>query len=238
MKSITEHLKNLPEPYSTLALRRVVKGHENLKFESLRKALLSSALPWGEGQEHEFWNAVDNFVVGFCKDLPEIPAFLLAELEPAPAAPACVFEVGKVYSRRDGEKRKIVAIDDHPDMPLIMVDMLPNGERPGSEFSRRRLDGRISAIQESKADLIPPAPPKRVVPLECSDVPPGTVWRSSSSPNDGWAILVAVGKNGPTLLNVHNELEDYTWESLKESGDEILLPGTTVWRKCQKEVDA
>lgn len=241
MKTITEHLKTLPEPYSTLALRRVVPGTENRQYKTLRRALLSYCLSWGEGEENAFWDAVDNYAAGSRKDLPEIPAILLAELEPAPAAPACVFEVGKVYSRRDGVRRKVVAIDNHPSIPLIVVSIFPNGEGeeiPGTDFSRRRLNGKLSTGDDA-SDLIPPAPPKRVVALECADVPPGTVYRTPRASNPhAWGAILSSGKDGITSLSNANSVEDYTWQELMEDGTEILLPGTTVWQKCEKEVPA
>lgn len=240
MKSISEHLKSLPEPYSTLALRRVVAGRGDHERINVGGALMS-AFSWATTEEERlFWNQVYETTVDSRRPLPEIPAFLLAELEPAPAAPACVFEVGKVYKTRRDQERKVAAIDDHPQMPLIVTDVGSDGVAR-SDLSRMRLSGRYFTDRDTSDDLIPPAPPKRVVPLGPKDCPPGSVFRCPVFPDGVHMGMLGVADSGILTAN-YRELpecfvEHVNWEDL-QAGYEILLPGSTVWQKCEKEVDA
>lgn len=229
MKTITEHLKTLPEPYSTLALRRVVAGRENKAYASLTSALMSGAFPWGnENIERDFWNRVDDYARGIRKDLPEIPVFLLAELEPAPTTPACVFEVGKEYASHDGITRKVISVDtSFSRYPVV-------ARSPNGECSSYTLEGQFACGSPGDRDLIPPAPPKRVVPLECADVPPGSVFRLIDDPG-GYDSTASVNQGGVVLANRLGHR--FAWEKLQAEW-EILLPNTTVWQKCEKEVDA
>lgn len=86
-------------------------------------------------------------------------------------------------------------------------------------------------------------PEPRYVPLEASDVPPGSVFRNSSE-QIGWCAPLAVTYTGIALLENDNRVTDYSWLELQSGhcaaqiNRSIPLTGrwdATAWEKCEKE---
>jgi hypothetical protein len=73
-----------------------------------------------------------------------------------------------------------------------------------------------------------PDPQRELVPLEASDVPPGSVIRFPQM--TGWGMVTGVGVSGVT----GPEGDERPWCDLMDDGGEILRPGQTEWSPCSK----
>jgi hypothetical protein len=73
-----------------------------------------------------------------------------------------------------------------------------------------------------------PDPQRELVPLEASDVPPGSVIRFPQM--TGWGMVTGVGVSGVT----GPEGDERPWCDLMDDGGEILRPGKTEWQPCSK----
>lgn len=247
MKSIKEHLQSLPEPYSTLALKNMSEHSQGTwgpdSTEPSVETALSHAFVWASTPEgHAFWKAVER-ACGAWEPWPTIPvetSVFTVAAEPVPPAPACVFKVGKIYKSRGADDRRVVHINPSGERPVISLRMASDGTCIDASI-KHTLGGSYSADgMESPLDLIPPAPPKKRVPLGPEDVPPGTVFRGPGFSELGWSSILASGskQNGVVIIGTGLKLTVVSYQAMMDGGAEILLPNTTVWQKCEKEVDA
>jgi hypothetical protein len=78
-----------------------------------------------------------------------------------------------------------------------------------------------------------PDPQRELVPLEASDVPPGSYVRDRNGAADLCAVL-AVSNFGIYLLTTPRGVELRTFRRIKELGYNILRPGQTEWQPCSK----
>lgn len=151
--------------------------------------------------------------------------------------PACLFEVGKIYPTRGGDDRIVVAIDSNPGYPIIT--RRSSGIMSG-DVASHNLRGRVIEASVTAYDLIPPAPPKKRVPLGPEDVPPGSCVKPSHAGEHGWLSVLATGAPiGGVLVARHigKDLFVYSFQGMHDLGWQIKRPGGE-WLPCSKEVDA
>lgn len=135
-------------------------------------------------------------------------------------------------------------------------DMLPEGWRPllkgenlgvdAENFMRDNVykswvkngDPSISNPEDFKQHHfrtrrpLPPLPePVRTVPLEASDVPPGSV---IGFPNQ-WCMVTCVTETGFQMGQSEKAMHFTTWKDAARLF-KILRPGSTEWQPCTKEV--
>jgi len=136
------------------------------------------------------------------------------------------------YESRDGTIFVIDLIREGAEYPLV-------GYRKDdpTKFSQSWMkDGRCyKYLDESKEDLMTPAPKKKRVPLEVSDIPPGSVLRHESwSKEKPWAAISTFADAGASIIGQFGRLSlinaaQFPWQILRPGGE--WLP---MWKEIEK----
>lgn len=124
----------------------------------------------------------------------------------------------------------------------VTDDPSTNGLNSSEEGYHVKLEnGRVWAIgTKAKVELAPLSPlptPKKLIPLEASDVPPGSAIRLDEN---GWGIIQSASKFGVVVTYPGGGLVQHfvEYRALAEMGWQILRPNHTEFVPCSKEVDA
>lgn len=139
------------------------------------------------------------------------------------------FKVGETYPDKEGVHVEIIHIrQDACGWPIIGI--VRDTQHDTSCVRTYQLTGRHGNIS-GLFDLIPPAKPKKRVPLGPEDVPPGSFVRYAASHALWWSVL-SVRAECIILAG-----SSFGWFACMEDGFLIKRPGDEFWQPMWKEID-
>lgn len=135
-----------------------------------------------------------------------------------------------------GDRVKISALRHGNEEPVMIVKRLPDSE-PLPYTLEYSEGGFCEQYMESRLDPALLPEPAAQVPLEASDVPPGSVFRGAGEiGHQGWCMITSCSETGIRYWR-HCEPDfqrEVTWRELMDGGLQILRPGQVEWLPCSK----
>lgn len=142
--------------------------------------------------------------------------------------PEPIFKVGETYKTRGGWDATVASLNGQ-NQPLIVMHKRGDYDAAQCHY----LSGAWTSTGDSNWDLLPPPKPKKRVPLEAGDVPPGSVVRRKEKREGHWMMVAGVSS-----FEIETSATHFAgWETLMRDY-EILRPNSTQWEPASKEVDA